>query len=141
MTRPGDIEALRKLAKNMPTTPGVYRMLDKDDTVLYVGKARNLRNRVSSYFRASGLSNRIQSMVSQVANIEITVTHTENEALLLENNLIKSLLPRYCVMTKAIPIFIYQITPIRNCVIIVAPKKPRVVIMDLIPRHRPREKA
>ncbi|MBE9516194.1 MAG: excinuclease ABC subunit UvrC [Proteobacteria bacterium] len=100
MVEPGDIPALRELAKNMPASPGVYRMLDKDETVLYVGKARNLRNRVSSYFRSSGLSNRIQSMVSQVTHIEITVTHTENEALLLENNLIKSLLPRYNVLLR-----------------------------------------
>lgn len=98
--QPGDIPALRRLAADMPTTPGVYRMLDDSGTVLYVGKARHLRNRVSSYFRASGLSHRIQSMVAKVVNVEITVTHTENEALILENNLIKSLHPRYNVLLR-----------------------------------------
>lgn len=86
--------------KTLTTRPGIYRMLDSDRNVLYVGKAGDLRKRVSSYFRKSGLSAKTQALVAQITDVEITVTHTESEALLLESNLIKQIRPRYNVLLR-----------------------------------------
>ena len=85
---------------DLPTGPGVYQMFSDEHEVLYVGKARNLKKRVTSYFRRSGHSPKTEALMQQVQDIEVTLTHTEGEALLLENNLIKSQLPRFNVMLR-----------------------------------------
>ncbi|HZU90621.1 MAG TPA: excinuclease ABC subunit UvrC, partial [Stellaceae bacterium] len=84
----------------MPTGPGVYRMLDRKGEALYVGKARNLKNRVQNYAHPAALSNRLRRMVAETAAVEIVPTATEAEALLLECNLIKRLMPRFNVLLR-----------------------------------------
>ncbi|OAX54325.1 excinuclease ABC subunit UvrC [Xanthomonas graminis] len=90
----------KAFAANLSTAPGVYRMYAADDTLLYVGKAGALRKRVSSYFSASPKNARTMAMLAQVARMDVTVTRSEGEALLLENQLIKSLAPRYNVSLR-----------------------------------------
>ncbi|VAW69449.1 Excinuclease ABC subunit C [hydrothermal vent metagenome] len=86
--------------KHVSTRAGVYRMFDVEQKLLYVGKAKNLKNRLSSYFRKAGLSIKTQALVSKIQHIEVTLTHTESEALLLESNLIKAHQPPYNILLR-----------------------------------------
>lgn len=84
----------------LPSEPGIYRMLDEEGTVLYVGKAANLKKRVNSYFSKQNTGVKTRALVSQIKSIEISVTRSETEALLLESNLIKALRPKYNVLLR-----------------------------------------
>ena len=94
------VAVLRTALRNVPAGPGVYRMLDRKGDALYVGKARNLKSRVQNYTHPAGLSNRIRRMVAETVSLEIVVTATEAEALLLECNMIKRLMPRFNVLLR-----------------------------------------
>src|SRR6056300_1916784 len=95
-----NVENVKDFLKTLPTHPGIYRMLDKQENVIYVGKAKNIKKRVASYFNKNLASPRTRLMVSHIANIQFTVTNTEAEALILENNLIRNHMPRYNVIFR-----------------------------------------
>lgn len=91
---------LKQLVRTLPDKPGVYRYLDKDGKVIYVGKAKNLKKRVASYFTKNHQSGKLRLLVRKIADIKFVVTDTESDALLLENNLIKKYQPRYNIQLK-----------------------------------------
>ncbi len=98
---PGNgLDVIRARLRTLPEGPGVYRMLNGDGDALYVGKARNLKRRVTNYTQLTRLPYRLQRMVAETVELEIVTTHTEAEALLLESNLIKRLTPRYNVLLR-----------------------------------------
>ncbi|NOY61562.1 MAG: excinuclease ABC subunit UvrC [Gammaproteobacteria bacterium] len=86
--------------RSLTNKPGIYQMCDSTGKVLYVGKALNLKKRVASYFRTTNIAPKTRALVTQIAAIEVIVTHTEDEALILENNLIKKLKPRYNILLR-----------------------------------------
>jgi len=86
--------------KNLTTRPGVYRMLSEEGDILYVGKAKNLKNRVGSYFRKTSLDAKTLALVARVADVNVTVTDSETEALLLEQSQIKEWRPVYNILFK-----------------------------------------
>ena len=94
------IKLIEEKVATLPTGPGVYRMLDGEGTVLYVGKAKNLKARVRSYARPTGHNNRILRMIEATQDMEFIRTETETDALLLEANLIKKLRPRYNILLR-----------------------------------------
>ncbi|MDB5538320.1 MAG: excinuclease subunit, partial [Devosia sp.] len=93
-------DVIRNFVKTLPSSPGVYRMFDEAGEVVYVGKARNLKARVTNYTRPEGLDIRIRRMIEATRNMEFVRTETEAEALLLEANLIKRLKPRFNVLLR-----------------------------------------
>jgi excinuclease ABC subunit C len=90
----------RVFVDSLPGRPGVYRMLDADGQILYVGKARNLKSRVGSYFQPSNVQPKVQALIAKTANMEVTITNSDTEALLLEYNLIKKHRPRFNVVLR-----------------------------------------
>ena len=90
---------LQSIVENLPDTPGCYQYLNKEGTVIYVGKAKHLKRRVSQYFQKEH-TGKTRVLVSQIADIRYVVVKTEEDALLLENNLIKKYKPRYNVLLK-----------------------------------------
>ena len=93
-------DAIRLKLKELPTDSGVYMMRDKQGTIIYVGKAKNLKNRVRSYFNSSPKAEKVLAMVAKVEDFDYLITRTEEEALVLENNLIKLHKPFYNILLK-----------------------------------------
>ena len=85
----------KSYVESLPGRPGVYRMLDAQGEIIYVGKARNLKSRVASYFQPSNVHPKVQALVAKTAGMEVTITNSDTEALLLEFNLIKKHRPRF----------------------------------------------
>ena len=97
----GEFAMLEEQIKNLPVNPGVYIMYNSEDTVIYVGKAKNLKNRVTQYFRKnSSHTAKVRAMVSNIVRFEYIITKTEFEALTLECNLIKQYMPKYNILLK-----------------------------------------
>ena len=90
----------KEFLKNLPSAPGVYKMLDESKTILYIGKAGNLKKRVSSYFTKSNQSIKTQRLIHNIRDIDYQITSNEQDALLLENNLIKEYKPKYNVLLR-----------------------------------------
>src|SRR6202789_3308003 len=90
----------KSFVDSLPSRPGVYRMLDGEGEILYVGKARNLKSRVGSYFQPSNVQPKVQALVAKTANMEVTITNSDTEAFLLEFNLIKKHRPRFNVVLR-----------------------------------------
>ena len=93
-------ENLKEIINQSPTSAGIYKMLNEKDEILYVGKAKNIQNRLKSYLNGNNLSNRIKRMVSKISTIDVVITQTEKEALLLEANLIKKLKPPFNILLR-----------------------------------------
>jgi len=91
---------IKEKLNNLSQQPGVYQMLDNNDQVIYIGKAKNLKKRVSSYFDKQHLDGKTRVLVANIKNFEVIVTETETQALLLENELIKQYKPRYNILLK-----------------------------------------
>ncbi|MDC3154743.1 excinuclease ABC subunit UvrC [Pelagibacteraceae bacterium] len=95
-----NLENIKKIVNHSPSSSGIYKMLNENKEIMYVGKAKNLQNRLKSYLNTNNLSNRIRRMVSRISNIEVIITETEKEALLLEANLIKKLKPPFNILLR-----------------------------------------
>ena len=94
------LNVIKKEIKSIPVSPGIYKMIDENGEVLYVGKAKNLKKRVSSYSKLNNQSQRILNMISLVRKVELSITNTEAEALLLESNVIKANKPKFNILLK-----------------------------------------
>ncbi len=95
-----NLENIKEIIDQSPSSSGIYKMLNEKEEIMYVGKAKNLQNRLKSYLNTNNLSNRIRRMVSRISNIEVIITETEKEALLLEANLIKKLKPPLNILLR-----------------------------------------
>jgi excinuclease ABC subunit C len=127
----GGVAAIQRFAKHAPAAPGVYRMIDQKGEVLYVGKAKSIRKRITSYARQAGHTARIMRMIAATATLEFVSTTTETEALLLEANLIKRLRPRFNVLMRDDKSFPY--------ILITAGETPPLIAKHRGARNKPGE--
>ena len=95
-----DVKSLKIISKNLPNNPGVYQFLDSKNKIIYIGKAKNLKKRVSSYFSSQVHSGKTAKLISNISFINHIIVKTESDALLLENNLIKKHKPKYNIQLK-----------------------------------------